>query len=281
MTSDRKAAIAVGVLYILGTVAGVVAALITPAIGPDVDVLAQVAANRSTMIASALLVLTMGFALSALAAVFYPIGRRFSESLATGYVIFRGALEGTVYVISTLITLVLVALSAAPSAALAPVATALMTSHGVIWNQLVSLPFGVGALMFYALLYRARLVPRWILVWGFAGATLFMAANLAHLYSANIDAVMGVLFVQELVLGAWLIAKGFDQRALAAAETQSNAPVARTSRSTAARRRPLTVGDHPPLSQEPVGIAGGLLLLSRIAHARPASRYIFRNFMSS
>jgi len=235
MNSDRKAAITIGVLYIVGTAAGVIAALITPAVGADADVLAQVSANRGIMIASSLLVLTMGFALSALAAVFFPIGRRFSESLATGYVIFRGALEGMVYLISTLVTLVLVALSFEPSAALAPVATALMTSHDVIWNQFASLPFGVGALMFYALLYRARLVPRWILVWGFIGVSLFMAANLAHIFGANIDAVMGVLFAQELVLAAWLIAKGFDAKALAAVDQTSQTLPAQIQHETALR----------------------------------------------
>lgn len=235
MTKDRKAAISIGVLYILGTAAGVVAALITPAVGANADVLTQVAAHRNTMIASTLLVLTMGFALSALAAVFFPIGRRFSESLATGYVIFRGALEGMVYLISALVTLVLVALSTQPSAALTPVATALMTSHDVIWNQLASLPFGVGALMFYTLLYRARLVPRWILVWGFIGVLLFMAANLAHMYGANIDAVMAVLFVQELVLGGWLIVKGFDAAALAAADRPDSQPTPQPRRGNALR----------------------------------------------
>jgi hypothetical protein len=218
MMSDRKAAILIGVLYIIGTAAGVVAMAITPPFAAGTDILAQTAAHSGAMIAVALLVLAMGFALSALAAVFYPIGRRFSESLATGYVIFRGALEGMVYVLSAFITLVLVTLSSQPTAAAAPLAMLLQTAHGVIWNQLASLPFGIGALMFYALLYRARLVPRWILVWGYVSVALFMAANLAHIFGGNIDIVMASLLVQEMVLAGWLIAKGFNPQALAAAE---------------------------------------------------------------
>ena len=226
MTKDRKAAIIIGVLYIIGTLTGVVAMAIMPSFGPGTDTLAQIAAHRGATIAGTLLVLTMAFALSALAAVFYPIGRRFSEWLATGYVIFRGALEGAVYVISGFVWLVLIALSSQPaSAALAPIVGVLQTSQDVIWNQLVSLPFGIGALMFYALLHRARLVPSWILVWGYASVALSLAASLAHIFGGNIDIVMASLLVQEMVLAGWLIVKGFNPEALA-----QGAPAAREPR---------------------------------------------------
>jgi hypothetical protein len=222
MKSDRKAAILIGVLYIIGTAAGVAGAMIMPSSTNGADLLAQVAANRGATIAGALLVLTMGLSLSALAAVFYPIGRRFSEALSMGYVIFRGALEGMVYVISAMFWLVLIALSSQPTIATASIAGVLQTTQDVIWNQLVSLPFGIGALMFYWLLYRANLVPKWILVWGFISAPLFMAANLAHIFGSNIDIVMASLFLQEMVLAVWLIAKGFN---LNTADSAENARV--------------------------------------------------------
>jgi len=235
MTKDRKSAIIIGVLYMIGTVTGVIASFIMPSFGPGTDALAQIAAHRGATIAGALLILAMAFSLSALAAVFYPIGRRFSEWLATGYVIFRGALEGMVYVISTLIWLVLLSLSSQPtSVALNPIARVLLTANDVIWNQLVSLPFGVGALMFYVLLHRARLVPSWILIWGYVSVALFSAANLAHLFGVgSIDIVMFSLLVQEMVLAGWLIVKGFDPEALEAApvaETPQPAPARPTMR---------------------------------------------------
>jgi hypothetical protein len=213
MTKERRAAILIGVLYIIGTAAGVTGMMIMPSFAAGTNILAEVAAHRGATIAGTLLVLVMGFSLSALAAVFYPIGRRFSEVLATGYVIFRGALEGMVYVISALLWLVLIALASEPSG-MAPVATALQTAQRLVWDQFAALPFGIGALMFYWLLYRAKLVPRWILVWGFVGVPLFMAANLAHIFGLNIDILLPVLAVQEMVLAVWLIAKGFNPEAL-------------------------------------------------------------------
>jgi len=216
--SDRRAATLIGVLYIIGTVAGVAAAFIMPSFAAGTDTLAAIAGARGATIAGALLVLAMGLSLSGLAAVFYPIGRRFSETLSMGYVIFRGALEGMIYVISALVWLVLIALSSQPSAGTAAIVGVLQTTQDVIWNQLVALPFGIGALMFYWLLYRANLVPRWILVWGFVSAPLFMAANLAHIFGGNIDIVMGSLLLQELVLAGWLIAKGFNLQAADSAD---------------------------------------------------------------
>jgi hypothetical protein len=225
MTNMRKAAVIIGVLYIIGTVTGVIASFIMPSFGPGIDPLAQIAAHRGATVAGTLLVLAMGFSLSALAAIFYPIGHRFSEWLATGYVIFRGALEGMIYVISALLWLTLIALASAPaSAAMTPVARAIMTSNDVIWSQLVSMPFAIGALMFYALLHRARLLPSWILIWCYISVALFMAANLAQLFGlGNIDFVMASIFLQEMVLAGWLIVKGFNPEALASVGLGSSA----------------------------------------------------------
>lgn len=214
--SDRRAATIIGVLYIIGTAAGVTGLAIMPSFAAGTDILAQVAAHRTAATLGALLVLTMGFALSAIPAVFYPIGRRSSEVLTTGYVIFRGALEGMVYVISAFIWLVLIALSAEASAA-APMAVVLQTAQRLVWEQLIALPFAIGAVMFSWVLHRARLVPRWLSIWGLAGAVLYFAAPLARMAGLELDILMGPLAVQEMVLAVWLIAKGFSPGAVAVA----------------------------------------------------------------
>lgn len=205
---DRGAATIIGVLYIIGTASGVAALTIMPSFGAGTDILAQIAAHHTATVVGALLTLTMGFALSAVPVVFYPIGRRFSETLSMGYVIFRGALEGMTYVISAFIWIVLIALSAEPSA-VAPVATMLQTAQRLIWEQLIALPFVIGALMFYWILHGARLVPRWVSVWGLVGAVLYIAAPLGRMAGLSLDMLMAPLAVQEMVMAVWLITKGF------------------------------------------------------------------------
>jgi hypothetical protein len=221
--TDRQAATIIGALYIIGTVSGVLGLAIMPSFVAGTNVLEQIAAHRTATIAGALLVLTMGFALSALPAVFYPIGRRFSEVLSMGYVIFRGALEGTVYVISAFIWLVLIAMSAEPSVATAPIAAVLQTAERLVWEQLIALPFVIGAFMFYWVLYRARLVPRWVSIWGLAGAILYLAAPLARMAGLDLDFLMFPLAIQEMVLALWLIVRGFDAETLRAAPESQTA----------------------------------------------------------
>ena len=230
MISDRRAATLIGVLYIIGTAAGVAGLVIMPSFAAGTDILAQIAAHHTATVAGALLVLTMGFALSAIPAVFYPIGRRFSEVLSMGYVIFRGALEGMTYVIAAFMWLVLVALSAEPSAA-APVATGLQAAQRLVWEQLIALPFVIGALMFYWVLYRARLVPRWLSIWGLVGALLYVVAPLARMAGLDLDFVMFPLAVQEMVIAVWLIAKGFNADALESGEVDAVKPQATSRRS--------------------------------------------------
>lgn len=212
--SARRGATLIGVLYIIGTASGVAGLAIMPSFGPGTDILAQIATHRAATVVGALLILTMGFALSAIPAVFFPIGRRFSEVLAMGYVVFRGALEGMLYVISAFILLVLVALSGAPSAS-ASMGIVLQAAERLVWEQLVALPFVIGAFMFYWLLLRARLVPRWISIWGLVGAVLYLAAPLARMAGLSLDFLMFPLAVQEMVLAVWLIAKGFSPSTIA------------------------------------------------------------------
>lgn len=208
MTGDRRAARAIGVLYIIGTVAGVISMLVT---GPVLDgpgYVAQVAANPNALVAGALLVLVMGLALAMVPVVFWPVGRRHDETLAMGYVVFRGALETGVYIVSALGWLLLVAVSTVSGAE--PFADFVRTIERVTWNQLIAIPFVAGALMFYTLLYRSRLVPRWLSGWGLAGAALYIVAPIANQLGLQLDVLMGPLALQEMVLAVWLIVKGFS-----------------------------------------------------------------------
>ena len=80
---------------------------------------------------------------------------------------------------------------------------------------MLTLVFCLGAALFYVLLYRSRIVPRWITLWGFVGIPLYAAAYLLAMYGAiggNSSAqnlLQLPLAVQEMVLAVWMIARGF------------------------------------------------------------------------
>jgi hypothetical protein len=74
----------------------------------------------------------------------------------------------------------LIPLSTQPDAA--PLAGFVRTADPVIWEQVGVIPFALGALMLYVLLYQSRLVPRWLSTWGLVGATLYIVPALGSMF---------------------------------------------------------------------------------------------------
>jgi hypothetical protein len=214
MSAERKAAVWIGVLYIIGTVGLVLSTIVTGPVFAGPAVLAQVAVQPNQVAIGAVLVLVAGVSLAMVPVVFWPIGKRYNETLAMGCVVFRGGQEMVVYIATALGWLVLIALSRESDAA--PLAGFVRTVEAVAWDQLVAIPFALGALMFYALLYQSRLVPRWLSVWGLVGATLYIAPPLGSMFGLSLGVLMAPLAVQEMVMAAWLIAKGFSHTGIAA-----------------------------------------------------------------
>jgi hypothetical protein len=231
MSADRKAAVWIGVLYIIGTVGMVLSlpvtgATLTAAGGPG-----PVAAPPNQVAVGALLYLLAGFALAMVPVVFWPIGRRYNETLAMGYVVFRGAIETILYIFIALGWLLLIALGTQPDTA--PLAGFVNTVEAVIGTQLVAIPFALGALLFYLLLYQSRLVPRWLSTWGLVGATLYIVPPLGSMFGLSLGVLMAPLAVQEMVMAVWLIARGFNPRAVASAPAIATAPAIEPSRAAA------------------------------------------------
>ena len=233
MKTYRMNAVMAGVLYFLGTVFGVLSAVIggevlsslnlgKPLVG--VDMLGLVAANSSRITGGAFLILMMGISLAAMTVFLYPIFRKDSEELAMGVVLFRGALEGTFYFLSALGFLNLVALGNEYIATGADSA-ALQSMGNVLYQFQVRLaPVGpifylIGAMCLYVSFYRTRLIPRWLTVWGLIAVVFYMASTLLKFF--HMDTGIGfylemVMAPQEMVMAVWLIVKGFNPSAIAA-----------------------------------------------------------------
>jgi hypothetical protein len=213
MTADRKAAVWIGVLYIIGTVGLVLSLVVTGGVLAGPDYLAQVAGQPNQVAIGALLVLLAGFSLAMVPVVFWPVGKRYNETLAMGYVVFRGGLEGVIYIATAFAWLLLIALSTQPGSG--SIAGLVRTVEAVAWDQLVAIPFALGALMFYVLLYQSRLVPRWLSAWGLVGAVLYIVPPLGSMFGLSLGVLMAPLAVQEMAMAAWLIAKGFSSPVVA------------------------------------------------------------------
>ncbi len=214
MISNRKTGIIVGVLFIIGTVAGVLSVLFTGPILDDPDYLTKISSNQNQIIIGALLVLIMGFALAMVPVMLFPIFRKHNETLALGAIVFRGVLEPTTYVAIAISWLLLLTLSRDYINAGTSDASYFQTLGGLLLKtddwiaQILAIIFSLGALMIYYLFYQSKLIPRWLSIWGLIGAILYLAAPLLAIFGFALEILMAPLALQELVLAVWLISKG-------------------------------------------------------------------------
>ncbi len=224
-STSRKTAVLVGVLFIIGTVAGILSGVFSLPVLGEPDYLANIAANATPLIISAIFVLIMGFSLVMVPVLLFPIFRKYNEVLALGAVIFRGVLEAVTYMGMTICWLLLISLSQAYAQASAADASYFQALGALVletsdWIGLIlAIVFSLGALMIYYLFYRSSLIPRWLSGWGLIGAILYLAAPLLTMFDPqhpplSLDSGVGVLMaplaLQEMVMAVWLIVKGFN-----------------------------------------------------------------------
>ena len=227
MNSINKTAGIVGVLYIIGTIAGMLSVVLTGPVLGGSDFLVNVSAHEIQIIAGALSVLIMGFALALVPVMMFPLLKKYNEALALGYVVFRGALETVMYIVLAIIWLFLIPVSQEYVKAGTPDAsyfqtlgTVLLKGHDLI-GPVQTIVFCLGALIFYYLLYQTNLIPRWLSGWGLIAIIPYLAAGLLVFFGffgplSTSEIVLDFpLALQEMVMAVWMIVKGFNPSALA------------------------------------------------------------------
>lgn len=226
--TNRMNAAIVGVLFIIGTVTGTIAAIIGNPILDAPDYLTKISANESQIIIQTFLVFLMGVACAGIGLALYPIMKKYSTGLAIGVVGFRVA-EGILEILGGVVTIGLLALSQEFVQAGAPDAACFQTIGAIIkagdaWlsNGAVLLCWCIGALMYYTVFYQYRLVPRWLSGWGMVGIALTTISSvlvMLHIIPGfgTVQVVSSLpIALQEMVFAIWLIAKGINPSAIAA-----------------------------------------------------------------
>jgi len=99
-----------------------------------------------------------------------------------------------------------------------------------IAKLLIPLFFCLGALVLYTSLYQARLLPRFIAVWGLAAVALVLAFNLFSL-TFEFDLSVALIFappiiVNEIFMGIRLIVRGFNVSTAAPKPAGGKVPLA-------------------------------------------------------
>lgn len=221
MNTYRKTAIIVGALFIVCTVASILGPTLVISINSP-DYLNQLAGNSDQIITAALLEFIWAAAGAGIAIGLYPLLKKYNGALALGSVGFR-VVENIFVLIGTLSLLSLFTLSQEYIAAGSPEASSFQTLGAMLlavrnWqlHVITGLSFSLGVLMYYAILYRSNLIPRWLSGWGVLGAVLALAATVLSSFTRDFglespDTYLHIpIGLQEMVFAVWLIAKGFN-----------------------------------------------------------------------
>jgi hypothetical protein len=223
MDTDRTTERVVGTLFIVATAGSIAASAVLGGALDGPDYLADLSAHQGRVILAALIFLVAATSAFATSFLLFPILRRHAEGLAAGYVGLR-AFENVFYIagIVGLLAMLTVSQSDAVSTVtdLRLLGATLLAFHD--WSILVgTLIFaGVGSTTLNYVLFRSRLVPRWLATWGLIGAPLLVGYGMLGLlgFETSLGSPLMLLAmpiaVQEMVFAGWLITRGLDRPAV-------------------------------------------------------------------
>lgn len=213
----RTTARVVGVVYLAGFVVGIAGNMLIQSILGAPNRLAAVSANSTTVAIGAILWLLAVVGDAAHGVLMFPVLKQQSERMAVGYLAAR-IVDAIFIAIMVLFVLVQIPLGGAyVNAADAPYLQALSTlfSQAQLYAyELGMSALGLAGLMLCTTLYQARLVPRWLAIWGLVGYAIILCGMLSAVMGSglgDLSSIPGGLW--EVFAGVWLIVKGFNAAA--------------------------------------------------------------------
>jgi hypothetical protein len=205
----------IGALFLVGFLFyGVGAALVTSVTGAP-DFLATISAHQTTLVIGAFLMLLNTVVDVGNGVLFFPILENHGKRSALAYLAFIvvQVVLLDIGVVGLLMIAPLGQLAADAGQATARWAQA-FGSLLIQWNTMAysigEATLGVGGLFLCSLLFRTRLIPRFLAVGGFIGYVSLMVGMVAEIFGIHIGLVLsvpGIFF--EIGLPLWLFSKGF------------------------------------------------------------------------
>ena len=173
--------------------------------------------NTTIFIISGLLMSVVHTAMNiALTVLMLPILKQYSPNLAYGY-LGLGIAATVVLAVGVVFLWLLLPLSdglvksGGVMSDYFEITATLLTKAGFMAYNMGMALWGLGGLLFVAVLYQYQLLPRLISIWGFVGYMIFIASTIFELsgyeYGLMMSAPSGLF---EIFLSLWLIFKGFS-----------------------------------------------------------------------
>lgn len=214
----NKIARVAGALFLVATGAYMIGNGLLDSVLNRPDFLANLYPDRTNVISGLFLELINAMAVMGIAMLLYPILKQHNEAFALGYFGSR-VMESVLLILSAIGPLVLIALSknyisagTAKGAYFETIGNLLLEAHAVLF-QMAMIVLGLGSLLLCHVLYRSRLVPRFLAVIGFIGYAALLASGCLAILGQEAGPVLyvpGAVF--EIVFPVWIIVKGFNLR---------------------------------------------------------------------
>jgi hypothetical protein len=233
VNSARKTALVTGVFFIITIIPSPIAQFVLyDSVLNDVDYIVGAGADANVRL-GAFLEVIIAIAIIGTAVTLFPLLKRQHESFALGYVAAR-IFESTMIVVGIIGLLSVVTLrqefagvAGAEAASLVEDGRSLVAIHD--WTFLLGpgLMPGLNDIMLGYLLYASRLVPRALALLGIVAGPVhfasFVAVLLGVIEAGSVGQVIASIPVAafEVILGIWLIVRGFNPSAVARLQPES------------------------------------------------------------
>lgn len=223
MKQRKKSATIIGVLFLIALVLNIFANEISKPVLDSAVYLSNAYLHQYLIVTVNLLNITCAIAMIFIPIVLLPAVRYQHQPLAIAYLVFRG-LEGILFLFIAIKTFSFIGVSKMFLASDPGHEIAAAIGNTVIaeihWANIIYLIiYACGALVFYYLLFKSRLVPQWLSVWGLTAVFLLTVGTIMGMLGWGIfkttPLLQGMVWfappvaLNELVLALWLIIKGF------------------------------------------------------------------------
>ena len=205
-----------GVVYLAGFVVGIGGNILIQSVLSVPDYLSTVSVHSMKIAIGAVLWLSAVAGDAAHGVLMFPVLKKHSERIAIGYLGFRiiDAVFIAVMVLFILLQIPLGSeyLKAATSDTFYLQALSRVSVQASQYAYQIGMSaLGIAGLMLCYTLYKAKLVPQWLAVWGIVGYATIFFGMLSEIMGSGlglISSLPGGLW--EVFIGVWLIAKGFN-----------------------------------------------------------------------
>ena len=225
MNTNRKIARIVGILFIIAT-ASIFAGSIYEPFFNSPDYLDIIYPNKITVIFGLLLESIMIPAMFLIPILLFPILKKHNKVLAFGYLGIR-SLESALIGVAQITKISLINLSrdylnggGADVLDFQNTGSSIQSklywinTDGIIYVVI----FAIGAFILNFVLYKSKLIPRCLSIWGLIGALMILTGSILYAFTSTSEVIAMLLIipiaVQEMVMAVWLIIKGFNLSAI-------------------------------------------------------------------